>query len=87
MLICELCEEAPAKYRCNTCKRYVCEKHYDPRKKRCIACTDSVCDICSNHLSIGRCYICGRKICMVCSIDVDGIRRVCVYCLIKFHTS
>lgn len=83
MIKCELCDELPAMYRCKMCGRYVCEKHFDRIREMCIACTESLCNICFKNLSIGICSICKRIVCAGCSIDIDGVRRVCVYCLTR----
>lgn len=82
-LFCEICGEKNIDYRCNVCRRYVCKKHFDSTKMRCVLCIDSECDVCRNFLAVSRCYICGRKICSSCSVDIDNVRRICFYCLIN----
>lgn len=84
MFKCELCERLYAKYKCQSCGRNVCEKHFNKVRGICLACVESSCNICFKYLAIGSCIICKRMICAGCSIDIDGVRRVCVYCLIKF---
>ncbi|MEM2200434.1 MAG: hypothetical protein QW775_02680 [Ignisphaera sp.] len=83
MLKCELCEDLYAEFRCRSCGRYVCEKHFDKGRGICIACVESGCNICFKYLAIGICALCKRMVCSGCSIDIDGVRRICVYCLIK----
>lgn len=83
MIKCELCRTRYIEYRCTFCRRYVCKEHYDVKRGRCIACNESSCDICFNYLSISYCIVCRRKVCAMCSIDIDGVRRICVYCIIR----
>lgn len=80
---CEICHANTARHVCRTCKRYVCDEHYDYRTRTCIICSALLCSICRRSLSIGYCSYCGRYVCHGCAIDVDGVRKVCYLCIIE----
>jgi len=84
---CELCGEKPSKFVCFVCGRYVCEKHYNERLERCLACAETQCDICRTALATSRCIECNRKICHGCAIELDEVRRICYSCFIKYGIS
>ena len=81
---CEICEAKPAKYVCRLCHRYVCEDHFNKRLDICVVCTEALCDVCRNNIAIGHCAVCGRKVCHSCSIEIDEVRRICYYCVIRY---
>ncbi|WP_174500659.1 hypothetical protein [Ignicoccus islandicus] len=67
----------PAKRRCPTCGRPLCERH------DCYACSRGKCEICGKELAIGRCYYCGRLICRNCSVELSPGIRACKECYSK----
>ncbi|RLE60418.1 MAG: hypothetical protein DRJ35_03320 [Thermoprotei archaeon] len=80
---CEIClKPSPKLFVCKKCGRKVCEKHYNFEKKICVACEESLCQICGKRLSIGYCKYCGRLVCEECSIE-EGAALVCIECIRK----
>jgi len=82
-LKCELCLQRGATYRCRVCGRAVCSTHYDPKLGVCTLCRSALCRICGTNLAVGHCNICGRLVCAKCSLDLDGVRRICYFCLMN----
>jgi len=80
---CELCRYGYAERICPICGRRVCRRDYDETLNMCSACREALCNVCNRNLSVSRCCICGRLVCAKCSIDLDGVRRVCFLCIIS----
>lgn len=82
-VLCELCEQRVAKYRCKICGRQVCEIHMRIEEGICEVCASALCNICRSALSVRSCISCGRIICLQCSVQIDEVRYVCINCFIK----
>ncbi len=80
--LCELCRVNEARRKCRICGRYVCPEDFDDELGICIACKNALCDLCRSNLATSHCSLCGRIVCSSCSIDIDGVRRICFFCLI-----
>ena len=78
---CELCG-SPGLGRCRSCGRLACSTHMG-EGGLCVVCLDAQCRICKASLSVGRCSVCLRLVCVDCSIQLDPVRRVCRECRVK----
>jgi len=83
-VLCELCECKVAEYRCNICNRWVCKDHIRIEEGICEVCASALCSICKSSLSVRSCILCGRIICFSCSVQIDEVRYMCMYCFIKW---
>ncbi|QOJ79758.1 hypothetical protein IG193_03570 [Infirmifilum lucidum] len=64
------------------CGRRVCRIHYRDRLGICIACEETLCEVCGRKLSIGYCSKCGRLVCEDCSVEI-GPALLCIECYKK----
>ena len=82
-MFCEICEIRLATHTCKLCGRRVCGLHITERGI-CEICSSAICSICNSRLSLRSCVLCGRLICNDCSIQIDEVRYVCIYCFMRF---
>ncbi len=83
--LCQVCEEARARYSCPKCGRRVCISHYNISLGVCSVCSEALCSFCKANLAISRCMLCGKLGCNECLIQVDNVRRVCIQCIDKYR--
>jgi len=43
-------------------------------------CSSALCMICGRRLAVSTCPLCGRLMCVECSVQLDAPVRVCVEC-------
>jgi len=78
---CEICDKKiSVGFKCRLCGRTVCAEDFEPRNGICVACKESLCEVCNEKLAIGYCKICGRLVCEACSLK-DGVALVCKDCV------
>ncbi len=82
-MLCSICEEKEAKYRCRICGRPVCEDDYVAEKGICRVCEETLCEICGKYPSIGYCMVCGRMGCEDCLVQVSMVSYICIDCYRK----
>lgn len=61
----------------------MCRHDYDPEKKMCLVCKNTLCEICGRGFAVGYCMYCGRVGCEECLVQVDPVRYVCRDCLAR----
>ncbi|MEM0346025.1 MAG: hypothetical protein QW650_05050 [Thermofilum sp.] len=85
--ICEIClEKSEVLIRCRLCGREVCPEDFDEARGVCAACSETLCQICGERLSVGYCEECGRLTCRECSIE-HGPALLCLECAAKKGSS
>jgi len=84
---CEICgKETKELYKCRVCGRRVCREHFRWGKGICVACEETMCEVCGRKLAVGYCARCGRLVCEDCSVE-RGPALLCIDCYRKFGTT